>query len=224
MDSTDHLRFLHDLYEFNDQNSAVTSRHRFYKAQQHQNRTNHDKANYEVRPRNLRGLNKQRKLLVEILIFCLMPNHYHLLLKQLVDNGIIDFMKKVGTGFAMYFNTKYKRVGPLFQGRFKAVMVTKEAQFIHLPYYIHLNPLELVEPNWKERRIVNLNKSISFLNSYRWSSYLDYTGKKNFPSITKRDFLSKFFDGDQSYKKRTTEWLRELDNLSQVQDISIDDD
>ena len=82
--------------------------------------------------------------IVEILAFVLMPNHFHLILQQKVDSGITKFMHKLGTGYTMYFNEKYSRVGHLFQGRFKAVLVEKDHHFLYLPHYIHLNPLDLM--------------------------------------------------------------------------------
>ncbi|MFH1833289.1 MAG: transposase [Candidatus Levyibacteriota bacterium] len=78
--------------------------------------------------------------IVEIICYCLMPNHFHLLLKQLKDNGIQEFLSKVANSYAKYFNTKYKRVGPLLQGQFKAVTVETDEQLVHLSRYIHLNP------------------------------------------------------------------------------------
>src|SRR4030042_5708941 len=81
----DYVRFLHDLYEFNNSISA-------------------DKF-FEIHALK----NKNRSLLVEILAYCLMPNHYHILLRQKNDNGVVTFMKKLGTGYAMYFNEKYDR-------------------------------------------------------------------------------------------------------------------
>jgi len=112
-----------------------------------------------------------RKLLVEILVFCLMPNHFHLMVKQKVNGGITLFMRKLGTGYTNYFNQKYKRVGPLFQGKYKIVHLYQDAHFLYLPYYIHLNPLELIIPEWKEQGIKNIKKAIKFLEKYRWSSF-----------------------------------------------------
>jgi len=197
LDKQDHYRFVHDLYEFNDTNPTPNI---YY-------RTNQNKIkSYEAKPHKI----KKRELLVEIYAFCLMPNHFHLFLKQLRDNGISTFLHKLGTGYSMYFNQKYKRNGSLFQGPFKAVWIEKEAHFIHLPYYIHLNPLSLIEPKWKQGKIKNFGKTVEFLETYRWSSYLDYTGKKNFPSIIQDKFLSEFFGSPQKHKKETLNWLKEI--------------
>ncbi len=212
----DYLRCIHDLYEFNDQEPALNLGH-FLTSQP-------SSKNIEVGLRYFQYNKPERpprKLLVEILAFCLMPNHYHLLLRQKKDNGISTFMQKFGTGYTNYFNLKYERVGPLFQGKFKAVEVETDAQLLHLPYYIHLNPVELVEPRWKDRIIKNWKGTITFLESYRWSSYLDYIGKKNFPSVTSREWLTDIIGTPSEYKKATAEWLKEL-NLDTIRDVIID--
>ena len=155
----DYFRFIHDMYEFNDENSARDVTYYFQKFP--------DPAGQEME-------RKPRRLLVEILAFCLMPNHYHLLLRSSINGGVVKFISKLNSGYAKYFNTKYKRAGPLYQHRFKAVPISKEAHFIHIPYYIHCNPLDLITPEWREKRISRPGKAIEFLNNYRWSSHLDY--------------------------------------------------
>lgn len=77
---------------------------------------------------------------IQLFCFCLMPNHFHLLLKQKNERGIEEFMRSLGTRYVMYFNKKYKRTGGLFQGRYKAVLVKTDEQLLHLSRYIHLNP------------------------------------------------------------------------------------
>ena len=81
---------------------------------------------------------------IQLLSYCLMPNHFHLLVKQLEHRSIDEFMRKLCTSYSLYFNKKYKRQGTLFQGRYKAVLIETEKQLIHVSRYIHLNPLELV--------------------------------------------------------------------------------
>ena len=175
LDQKDYLRFIHDLFELNDEAPVQNVLYYF------------DPKSMEVQPRYIWGKERhKRKLLVEILVFTLMPNHYHLLVKQKAKNGIVRFMQKLGTGYAMYFNQKYERVGALFQGRFKAVRVENDAHFLHLPHYIHTNPLEL---KYGGSTSINWKQGIKYLQNYRWSSFPDYIGKKNFPSVTSRDFL-----------------------------------
>ncbi|MEK7095926.1 MAG: transposase, partial [Patescibacteria group bacterium] len=101
----DYFRFVHDLYEFNDEDRVYNSLY-FFKR---------EPKSIEVQPQYVK---KERKLLVDILAFVLMPNHFHLILRQRVENGIVKFLQKIGTGYTMYFNKKYERVGSLFQGRF----------------------------------------------------------------------------------------------------------
>ncbi len=211
LDDKDYFRFIHNLFEFNDKAPAMNL---YYKLPQIQS--------YEVQLRKIHKIEREpRKLLVEIMAFCLMPNHYHIFIRQKVDNGIVRFMQKLGTGYTNYFNNRYKRVGGLLQGRFKAILIKNESHFIHLPYYIHLNPLDIKFPEWREREIKNYKEATEFLENYRWSSFPDYIGKKNFPSVTQREFLSKFFGGPEQYKKDMIKWLKELD-LENIVDIMLE--
>ncbi|MFA5933535.1 MAG: transposase [Microgenomates group bacterium] len=106
----------------------------------------------------------KEELLIEIVCFCLMPNHFHLELKQNTENGITEFMRKVLNSYTKYFNTKHKRVGPLFQGAFKAKHIEDEEQLIHLSRYIHLNPI--------------IDYLVKKLALYKYSSFLEFIGSK----------------------------------------------
>lgn len=207
LDELDYFRFIHDLYEFNDVNPVNST---FYIFQSN------------VIARRCGGENrKSRKFLVNIQAFCLMPNHYHLLLSNNAENGIPKFMKKLNMGYARYFNEKNKRKGALFEGRYKSVKVKEESHFIYLPYYIHLNPLDLISPEWRNRELKDYKKSEKFLDNYRWSSHLDYLGKKNFPSVTQREFLMGFFGGPKGYLSRFKEWLKDMD-LEGIRDCILE--
>ncbi len=83
---------------------------------------------------------------VSLLCYCLMPNHFHLLLHQVPSDGMQRFIQALCTSYTMYFNKKYKRVGPLFQGPYKAVFVDRDSYLLHLTRYIHLNPKEVTGP------------------------------------------------------------------------------
>lgn len=185
-DQDDHLRFIHDLFEFNDRAPAG----KFFHFS-------------ETEPPNV----KTRELLVEIVCFCLMPNHFHLILRQKADNGISLFMQKLGTGYTTYFNKKYDRSGVLFQGAFKSIYIETDEYLTHLSRYIHLNPIELIDSNWKTEGIGDWRKANNFLESYQWSSYPDYLGNKNFPSLTNRNLLLRIFNGLEKYKKFINEWM-----------------
>lgn len=93
-----------------------------------------------------------RDPLVDILCFVLMPNHYHLILREIRKGGIIAFMHKMA-GYATYFNKQYDRVGSLFQSRYKAVQIKDDTQLANTFVYVHTNPVELWEPKWKELRV-----------------------------------------------------------------------
>ncbi|KKR39311.1 MAG: hypothetical protein UU18_C0011G0023 [Parcubacteria group bacterium GW2011_GWB2_40_8] len=193
----DRFRFVHNLFEFNDQDNVVNNVYFFEKPNTIDVRRQYKK--------------KKRKLLVVIHAFCLMDNHYHLLVSSKVNGGIPKFMKKINMGYSKYFNIKYDRSGALFEGRHKKILIKDEAHFIHLPYYIHLNPLDFVAPEWRERKIKDFKKVVDFINSYRWSSHLDYIGKNNFPSVTQRNFLLDFFGGEKEYMNSIKQWVKDMD-------------
>ena len=203
----DYIRFIHDMFEFNDLAPAANTN--YY--------SNLSKSNFHRLER------KPRKLLVEILCFCLMPNHYHFLLKEKISGGITEFMRKIGTGYTNYFNTKYDRVGPLFQGKFKAAHITEQAHLLYMPHYIHLNPLGIKMGEWRDRKIRNVTAALKFLSSYRWSSYPDFIGKVNFPSVTQRDFLYKIYRSRTSidYEADVKEWLEDFD-FAPLEGVMID--
>ena len=192
--TSDYFRFIFCLYELNDKN-LIKMRDRIdeRKNRKHTGATRVDK----------------RDPLVEVIIFCLMPNHYHLILRPLIDNGISLFMKKLGDSYVGYFNEKYNRkgMGSLFQGRFKAVHVQTDEQFMNLVCYIFTNPIEFLEKNWKKIGIKDTKKAIKFLESYRWSSFLDCIGIANFPSVTKRNFIMEFFDSSTKIKEAVENWI-----------------
>ena len=90
-----------------------------------------------------------------------------------------------------------------------------------MPLYIHLNPLDLIAPEWREKKLNNLNKAIDFLESYRWSSYLDYIGKKNFPLVTQRGYLLEISGGLKNFKKYTNDFMATMD-LGEIQDLTLE--
>ncbi|MBI5147859.1 MAG: transposase [Parcubacteria group bacterium] len=150
LNEQDYFRFIHDLFEFNDQEPADISSYLFRKQYSVVRRPNIEK----------RAERKPRKLLVNLLAFCLMPNHYHLFLAPKIKNGVALFMKKLNAGYSRYFNEKYKRSGALFEGKYKRIAIKDEAHFIHLPYYIHCNSLDLITPEWRRGELEDYKKAI----------------------------------------------------------------
>lgn len=193
MNDEDRLRFLHNMYELNDGNFAPKWN------------------GNEIE--KIRGIKPEKDLerrpLVEILSFCLMPNHFHFILKPVVKKGISKFMHKLAGGYSKYFNLKYKRSGTLFQGPFKAVLVKTDAQMMHLSRYIHiLNPGEMVEPKIREGIIHNPAALRDFLQNYKWSSHLDFLGQKNYPSLINKNIISGYFSSPAEYEKFSMSWKR----------------
>lgn len=187
----DYERFLFDLYALND-------RHPFLNSQYHY-RGSTSIERLAARARTL-GERQQRVTLVDLVCFCLMPNHYHLLLRQRGDDGVSLFMQKLGTAYTMYFNEKYQRSGALFQGRYKAIHVPHDRYFLPLSRYIHLNPLDMIEPRWKRTGIKNIEKARRFLLTYPWSSYADYVGNPQFPFLLDSELIRGIFGSLARYQ------------------------
>lgn len=180
MDTRDYRRFVTAMGEFNDIQPSANFIRRLVKESGGKIEGGSTSLNLPAPSlRSLKGRaikSPRKKALVEIVSYCLMPNHYHFLLRQCMDDGITWFMQKLGTGYTMYFNERYERSGALFQGRFKAVLVEKESYLHYLQQYIHLNPLDIVEPKWKEKGVRSPQKALAFLNQYQWVDCHDYSG------------------------------------------------
>jgi len=127
--------------------------------------------------------------LVDISSYCLMPNHYHLLLRQKVDNGITKFMRKINTGYTMYFNLKNERTGRLFESRFKSVHVDSDRYLKHLWNYIHLNPLDLINKDWRSGEFEDTELTLRFIKDYPWSSYKFFDNSTIKSNILNKDIL-----------------------------------
>lgn len=139
-----------------------------------------------VRARPLRNFAEE----ITLLAYCLMPNHFHLLLHQVNKDSMRGFIQSLCTSYSMYFNKKYKRVGPLFQDVYKAALIMEEPYLLHLSRYIHLNPLESITGPSP----VNIEK-------YSYSSYPYYLGKKKAEWIDPQPILA-FFKGRQRINLR----------------------
>ena len=146
--------------------------------------------------------------LVDIGAYCLMPNHFHLLVREKIKNGISQFMKKLLTGYSMYFNKKYERTGSLFESKFKARHVNKDNYLKYLFAYIHLNPIKIIEPSWKETGIKNKSEAIRFLKSYKFSSYLDYQeNNRESGKILSKKVFPAYFQKRSDFRNYIDWWL-----------------
>ena len=128
------------------------------------------------------------KPIVAVGAYCLMPNHFHLLIKEIMEGGITTFMRKLGTAYTMYFNAKNERVGNLFMKPFRARHVGDDRYFQHVLQYIHCNPAELYEPGWKSGRVKNMRLLREKLIEYPYSSLRSYTTKENNPILSRDGF------------------------------------
>lgn len=168
LDENDHNRFVKLLYLANGSKSLHFSN--LYKQNPNKDFLEIDKG----------------KKLANIGAWCLMPNHFHLLIREpefedeenedRPRSNISVFMKKLLTGYSMYFNKKYERKGALFEGNFKAQHIDTDPYLEYIYSYIHLNPIGIIDKGWKEKKIADKTKAKQFLNDYEYSSYQDYSG------------------------------------------------
>ena len=149
------------------------------------------------------------KPLVAIGAYCLMPNHFHILVREVNEGGISKFTKKLGTGYSMYFNKKYSRTGSLFEGPFKAVHVNNDEYLKYLFSYIHLNPVKNLYSDWKETNILSeVEKKKKYLDSYKYSSYLDYIGiPRKEKKLLDTEKFPEYFSLKNDFNTFITEWL-----------------
>ncbi len=140
--------------------------------------------------------------------YVLMPNHFHLLVRARDDVGITEFMRKITTGYTMYFNKKNERTGHLFEGAFKAEHVDRDEYLKYLFAYIHLNPVKLIDSSWKENGIGDPVRAKKYLENFTHSSYLDWMGS----SREERNILSvgefpEYFGNAEEFDVYINDWL-----------------
>ena len=215
-DEKDFYRGIFSIYEFNNNNPVE-----IWKKRLARNRFKSHQKFIEAGGRPTSPQLDARDKIVEVLAFSFMPNHLHLILKQIKDNGIVEFMKKVGGGYAKYFNEKYDRKGHLFN-KFRAVHIKNDEQLKICFVYVHTNLISLIEPGWKEKGIKNPEKVKEFLENNKRHSYMDYLGKKNFSSVTQRDFLSELMGGVDGCRANVNNWVEYKKDLRDFGDIVLE--
>ncbi len=183
MDEDDCERFLVLLYVCNDEDSNT----RLYDLE-----LRHVRLEQVLKRDPVRGAP-----LVDIGAYALMPNHMHLILRQLSDGSLSRFMQKVFTGYTMYFNLKYERTGPLCSGRYKSKHLNTDEYFKHAIQYVLFNPIELIEPGWKKGQgnVTHIEKK---LREYRYSSAPDFFGIKRPETAIVHDVVEEYFDRQPS--------------------------
>lgn len=147
----------------------------------------------------------QNNTFVDIIAYCIMPTHIHLILKQNIDGGITKYIGKVLNSYSKYFNTKHNRTGPLWSARFKNILINDDEQLLHLTRYIHLNPCsaELVDApeNWN------------------YSSYNEFLDKTQYKICNYKNILN--INPDE-YKKFIDDRKNFQQQLSQIKHLLIE--
>lgn len=145
--------------------------------------------------------------IVDIVSYCLMPNHFHLLIKQQQDNGVIEFISKSINSYTKYFNAKHNRSGPLFQGEYKAVYIESEEQLVHVSRYIHLNPY--------------VAGIVTIVENFPFSSYNHYLGKV-FDPLCLADSVLSHFTKPGDYKSFVDDHAIYAMDLERIKHLLID--
>jgi putative transposase len=196
----DYIRFLHNLFEFNSTMQAPEFKRRYKPGDSMKTSLSYIKPG---------------KKIVDIVAFCPMKKHYHLLVRPLVEGGLSRFMLKVGTGYTNAFNEKNERVGSLFQGPYKAKHVDREEYLQHLICYIHLNPLKFLRKYSKDKKI-DFIKTWNALGKYRWSSHLDYLGEDNFGTVLDKKFILELFGSTGGYREFVQDYIKNESEKEEV--------
>jgi putative transposase len=146
--------------------------------------------------------------LVSIGAWALMPNHFHILVKEENEVGIAMFIQKLLTSYSMYFNYKYKRKGTLYSGPFKAEHLDYDQYLKYILTYIHLNPIGIIDKGWKEKKLTDENKARHFLNMYKYSSYSDYCGEvRPQGRVLNKKAFPEYFESVLDFKDMIMEWM-----------------
>lgn len=139
--------------------------------------------------------------------WCLMPNHFHLLLKETHSGGISAFLQKLLTGYSMYFNKKYNRTGSLFERKFNAKHLVNDRYLKYQYAYIHLNPIGIVDFGWKKKRLADKKVAKEFIARYPYSSYFDYMEKEREENLLlRKDVFPEYFSSMTDFGNMCDEW------------------
>ena len=146
--------------------------------------------------------------IVDVGAWALMPNHFHLILKEKKENGISEYIHKLLTGYSMYFNTKYHRRGALFEGPFNAKHLDTDEYLKYQYAYIHLNPIGIIDSGWKDKKIKDKPVASKFLSSYAYSSLQDYAGQnRDERAIIEPESFPDYFPSFTDFGDMLKEWM-----------------
>lgn len=149
--------------------------------------------------------------IVAIGSYCLMSNHFHLLVREIKGGGITKFMSKLLTAYSTYFNKKYDRNGALFASEFKSEHLNSDEYLKYVFSYIHLNPVKILDPNWKEN-VLERSAVEQFLDHYMESSYFDYayTCGREVSCVLNKFAFPEYFLNEEEFKDNLFEWLKPI--------------
>src|SRR3989344_17209 len=134
-----------------------------------------------------------------------MSNHFHILVREKVESGISTYMRKLLTGYSMYFNKKYKRTGKLYEGVFKSTHLEKDNYLKYLYSYIHLNPAKIIDKNWRDKADRNVTKLLEYIFQYQYSSLKEYLDNKF--EVTNPIEFPLYFKNPTDHQNELFEWL-----------------
>lgn len=149
------------------------------------------------------------KTIIDIGAFCLMPNHFHILIREKIQGGVSLYMKKLLTAYSMYFNKKYGRTGRLFENTFKSSHAGNDRYLKYLYAYIHLNPAKLADKNWRIKK-GNSAKILRSVLDYPFSSLQEYLNleKELFSkNILNPNAFPKYFSKSKDHLNELIDWL-----------------
>ncbi len=152
---------------------------------------------------------RDSKPMLEIFAYCIMPNHIHFLLRQILDHSISDFMRNFQHSYSKYFNTKRERTGSLFQSMFKAVRVESDEQLLHVSRYIHLNPVTAY--------IIKIDDLIH----YPWCSFKDYIESFD-NSLVNTKVIMEYFKSQEEYKKFVFDQVKYQKSLVKIEHLLLE--
>lgn len=195
LNEKNYLRFLHNMEDLNDENVITQP---YFKRRNNLNCT----------PSTV----KIKNPLIKLICWCLMPNHFHILLKEVIENGAGLFSMKNTAGYTRHFNETNNRSGVLFQGKSKIIPIKDNNHFSWLPFYILANPLDLFQPDWREKGVKNPKKSFDFLLNYKWSNFSELLNNitDRTPSTVSNGndiFYDTFNTNRENFRKDFEEWL-----------------